>query len=924
MRYLFDSRVVVCALLALLAGTILLTGSGQSFGTPFRGTPQSLPGILQAEDFNEGGEGVAYHDHSPSNEGGQYRSGGVDIAAASDAGGGYTLGWVGAGEWLTYTVNIGASGSYDLEFRVASAGAGGTFHLEVNGVDRTGSITIPNTGGWQSWATVPRTGIALGAGQQVWRLVMDSYGASGAVGNFNYIRVAAVASTASSTPFGGTPAPLPGTIQAENFDEGGSGVAYFDTTAGNAGGQYRSTDVDIQTTTDSGGGHNVGWLKPAEWLKYTVAVSTPGTYALDIRVAAAVGGATFHVEANGIDVTGPLTFPNTGGYQSWRTVTVPGVKLTSGTQVLRVVIDGANSSGGVGNLNYIRAVAGSNSSPSSTPFGGTPAALPGVVQAEEFDNGGSGVAYVDTTAGNAGGAFRQTDVDIQGTSDRGAGYNIGWLRPGEWLKYTVSVASAGTYSIEARVAASLGGARFHVEVNGVDRTGPLTFPTTGGTQAWTTIVAPGVSLGAGPQVWAIVIDSTNASGGVGNINYLRVSAASGATEPMRGPYVQHVSDSSTVVVWTTRQTGTAQVRYAASSGGVATAAALTRSFPAAQTGLASDIYQHEALLTGLAAGTQYSYDVLIDGVDLTPGQDTFRSAPARGTGSVRFIAFGDSGVGSTAQRDLAVRMAADVFDLAIHGGDVAYGTSSGLGGASYPQYEAWVFDIYGSWLRSRPFFPSIGNHDDEIAFARAYKDVFVLPENGSSPMFPDHAERYYSYDYGPVHFVALDTELAFQDASRRTAQLQWLDADLASTAQPWKIVYFHRSPYSAGTHHGSDLAVRKAFGPLFERHGVDLVISAHEHNYERSIPWREFEPTGEPVVYVVSGGGGGPIYPAGRAAWTAASIAAHHYVKVSVSGCSLSGQAIGVTGAALDSFSIDRCSASAAEIVEAEPRVGSR
>ena len=98
------------------------------------------------------------------------------------------------------------------------------------------------------------------------------------------------------TPFGSGPVALPGTIQAENFDNGGANVAYVDTSSGNSGGAYRTTDVDVEATTDTGGGNNVGWIATGEWLKYSVNVSTAGTYTLEFRVACSGGGGTFHVE----------------------------------------------------------------------------------------------------------------------------------------------------------------------------------------------------------------------------------------------------------------------------------------------------------------------------------------------------------------------------------------------------------------------------------------------------------------------------------------------------------------------------------------------------------------------------------------------------------------------------------------------------
>ncbi|HWP44633.1 MAG TPA: metallophosphoesterase family protein, partial [Blastocatellia bacterium] len=380
---------------------------------------------------------------------------------------------------------------------------------------------------------------------------------------------------------------------------------------------------------------------------------------------------------------------------------------------------------------------------------------------------------------------------------------------------------------------------------------------------------------------------------------------------VRHPYLQQVTSSSSIIVWATREPGPAELHYWRGGGSADTAQATTTFFPASTTGMSFDYYQHEARLANLSAATSYNYEIFVNGIDATPGlTDRFVTAPVAGAGSVRFIAFGDSGIGSTEQRQLAALMAGDTFDLALHGGDVVYGTSNTTGGAHYLQYHDRFFDIYKNWLRSRPVFPSIGNHDNVISNGRAYRDLFVLPENGASAVFPDHRERYYSFNYGPVHFVALDTELAFQDTARRREQLDWLEADLAATAQPWKVAYFHRSPYSAGGEHGSDLAVRQAFGPVFEQYGVQLAISAHEHTYERTVPWREGPATNQGVIYIVSGGGGARLYPAGQMQWTAASRSAYHYLRGMVSGCQLTIQAIGLGGSVLDQYSFDRCAQS--------------
>ena len=862
-------------------------------------TAASLPGTVQAEDFDDGANGVAYRDTTSGNSGGQYRSTDVDVESTSDSGGGYDVGWVFAGEWLNYTVTVASAGTYDLEFRVASAGAGGTFHLEVSGVNKTGGLTVPNTGGWQTWTTLRKTSVSLGAGQQVWRLVMDTNGASTAVGNFNYFR----ATGSSSTPYGGVATSLPGMLEAENFDEGGSGISYVDTTPENSGGQYRSTAVDIEPTADSGSGYDVGWVFAGEWLKYSVNLATAGAYDLEFRVASAGAGGTFHLEVNGADVTGPLGAPNTGGWQTWTTLRKSGVALTAGLQTWRLVMDADGSTGAVANFNYVRATTGGG----STPYGGTPVALPGTIQTENFDEGAAGAAYVDNTSSNSGGQYRLTGVDVESTADSGGGYDVGWAFAGEWLNYSVTVGTGGTYDIDVRVASGGAGGTFHIEVNGVDKTGPLAVPNTGGWQTWATIRKTGVALSAGPQVWRLVMDTNGATTAVGNFNWIRVSTPNGVSI-LRGPYLQQVTDVSAIVVWTTRDLGSAQVHYARSGGSTQTVTATAQLFPASDTGLATDFYQYEALITGLTAVTTYTYDIFMGGADATTGQDSFKTAPSPGNGTVRFIAFGDSGVGSAVQSQLAARMTADTFDLALHTGDVAYGTSDLQGGPSYTQYDNWLFAIY-SWMRSHPFYPSIGNHDDEINHASAYRDVFVLPEQGASTTYPDNAERYYSFDYGPIHFVALDTESALLDAGRLQAQLSWLDADLAATSQPWRVVYFHRSPYSSGSEHGSALDVRQAFSPILERRGVQLVLSGHDHDYERSIPWREFAANGGGVTYIVTGGGGAALYGVGSSAWTATSASVNHYMRMTVSGCGMTIEAVGLDGAVFDQTSINRCAA---------------
>ncbi|MBT1702876.1 carbohydrate-binding protein [Chryseosolibacter indicus] len=155
-----------------------------------------------------------------------------------------------------------------------------------------------------------------------------------------------VNSPASQTPYGGTARSIPGTIQAEDFDNGGEGISYHDADATNSGGQYRTTGVDIESCAE--GGYNVGWMRSTEWLEYTVNVSTAGAYTLQARVASGLSGRTFHVELDGTNISGTISVPNTGNWQTWQTVSVTTPALTTGQKVLRIVVDADDF-----NLNYL-------------------------------------------------------------------------------------------------------------------------------------------------------------------------------------------------------------------------------------------------------------------------------------------------------------------------------------------------------------------------------------------------------------------------------------------------------------------------------------------------------------------------------------------------------------------------------------------
>ena len=186
---------------AVLARTVIRRAIAIPTQTSYRKYPAIAPGIIQAENYDRGGNSVAYYDTTPTNAGRKYRpKEGVDISVAGDIGGGYGVFTTRKGEWIDYTVNVTITGVYDLSLRVASMGRGGSFHVEVDDVRKTPKMMVPNTLGARNWTTVNHNGVFLTQGQHVLRIVMGAPGYKGNVGNFNWIGLTYTGMLAPSSP----------------------------------------------------------------------------------------------------------------------------------------------------------------------------------------------------------------------------------------------------------------------------------------------------------------------------------------------------------------------------------------------------------------------------------------------------------------------------------------------------------------------------------------------------------------------------------------------------------------------------------------------------------------------------------------------------------------------------------------------------
>ncbi len=155
------------------AASVTVGNGGQA---PYSGNPSNVPGTIYAVNYDLGGPNVGYYNTTTTNTGGLYRTDGVGIEACSDNGGGYDVGWINPTEWLNYSVNVKDSALYNFNFRVASANSGGSFHVDVDGQNVTGSISVPSTGGWQTWTTVSANNITLTKGLHTLKIVFDAGG----------------------------------------------------------------------------------------------------------------------------------------------------------------------------------------------------------------------------------------------------------------------------------------------------------------------------------------------------------------------------------------------------------------------------------------------------------------------------------------------------------------------------------------------------------------------------------------------------------------------------------------------------------------------------------------------------------------------------------------------------------------------------
>jgi hypothetical protein len=340
----------------------------------------------------------------------------------------------------------------------------------------------------------------------------------------------------------------------------------------------------------------------------------------------------------------------------------------------------------------------------------------------------------------------------------------------------------------------------------------------------------------------------------------------------KAPYLIYTGDVSEMqVLWQLISTATCTIDW-----GIDT----TYSLGSVQTNEYGSDHQHTYTIENLTPATKYYYRIKHN-QEVHTG--SFRSAPDTNETDIKFFAYGDTRSNPGTHNQVAAAMVEtyiedeDFQSLIIVVGDLVNN------GDSESDWDNQFFDPSYSniqeMLATLPYQSCMGNHEDSgVLFTKYFPYPFV-------------AGRYWSFDYGPAHFAVVDQYTSYAPGS---AQLTWLENDLASTTKPWKFIYLHEPGWSAGGH-SNEVPVQLYIQPLCEEYGIPIVFGGHNHYYARA------EVNG--VQHITTGGGGAPLYqPDLNYPNIITATMANHFCTIEIGDDLLSFKAIKPDGTVIDSF----------------------
>lgn len=290
-----------------------------------------------------------------------------------------------------------------------------------------------------------------------------------------------------------------------------------------------------------------------------------------------------------------------------------------------------------------------------------------------------------------------------------------------------------------------------------------------------------------------------------------------------GPYLQMGTPTSVLVCWRTVNPDDSLVRLGPAPG----------VFSSLVVSNSSNI-EHRVRLTGLQSNTRYYYGIGSTTYALAEGTNYFFDTPPVGAKPTRIWVIGDTRSGDNNEkrvRDAYYRFAgARSTDLFLNLGD-----NAGIDGTDI-SFQTNYFRMYSNVLCQTLTYPCIGNHDSYTSNAFPQLNIFCLPTAGEAGGVASGSERYYSFDYGNIHFLVLDSITS--DISTNGPMYAWAKRDLQANTNDWLIVYWHSAPYSKGNHDSDTeagmITMRQNFVSLCEAYGADLMLFGHSHVYERS------------------------------------------------------------------------------------------
>ncbi len=339
------------------------------------------------------------------------------------------------------------------------------------------------------------------------------------------------------------------------------------------------------------------------------------------------------------------------------------------------------------------------------------------------------------------------------------------------------------------------------------------------------------SLVAGDNVLAVEVHQVSNTSSDISFDLKATASIPGSVNITRGPYLQKASASNITVRYRTASATQTIIKYGTNINNLNQTYSNT-----------SPKTEHIAEISGLSPNTTYYYRLENSAAVLLPEATDiyFKTHPTIGTDQpITMWILGDCGTANNDQRD--VRDAYYNYIGNNHTDGILFLGDNAYNDGTDAQYQNAIFsNMYEDKLKNTVAWSCLGNHDGYTANSSSqtgpYYDIFSFPTAGESGGVPSGTEAYYSFDYGNIHFIALESYET--DRSVGGAMYNWALNDIQSTTQDWIVAYWHHPPYTKGSHDSDTesnlIQMRQNFLPMLESNGVDLVLSGHSHSYERS------------------------------------------------------------------------------------------